>query len=654
MAVALQPMFAYANPQGGVVSAGQATISQSGNALELNQTSSKAVIDWRGFDIAPGETTQFFQPSAGAIALNRVNSSSASNIQGTLLANGNIIIINQNGVVFGSGATVDVNGLVATTANISNNAFMNAAGSTFTFDQPGNPNAAIVNNGTITAAQAGLVGLVAPNVVNNGVITAKLGTVQLASGDTATIDMYGDNLMQVAVSNQVKSQLVANNGLIEADGGKVALTAAAGSNIINSLITVPGEILTPAVAQQNGEILIYAVGSNAVANNVAANKGQVTGTSEVLVSGTLDASGTGSGQTGGNITVTGDNVGILSGANINASGDAGGGNVQVGGDFHGQGTTPTAEATAIQQGTTIDADAITTGNGGNVTVWADDYTNFAGSITAKGGATSGNGGFVETSGHQTLDMEGTVNASAAWGSAGTWLLDPNNITINTGSDTATPAYTATWTATGSGNLQPSDITGSLNGGTSVNLTASGTITIDAPITANTGSSVTLTLAGTTGIIFNSAGTVISNSGAGTLGMTFTGAATLDAATTLNSNNGNISFSTTVNDFANNTDAAHRQRRHRHRHLRQHSRAPLMRRPASPSPAAPSPSTAASPPAATRPIPARSPSVPPTPLRPPTAPSISPAPLRTASRALWWSIPAAAPSPSAARSAAARP
>ena len=163
VAVALQPTFAYANPQGGVVSAGQATITQSGNTLDVTQTSNKAVIDWRGFDIAPGETTQFFQPSNGAIALNRVNSSSASNIQGPLLANGNIIIINQNGVMFGAGAKVDVNGLIATTAGISNNAFMNAAAGTFNFNIPGNPGASITNDGTITAAQGGLVGLVAPD-----------------------------------------------------------------------------------------------------------------------------------------------------------------------------------------------------------------------------------------------------------------------------------------------------------------------------------------------------------------------------------------------------------------------------------------------------------------------------------------------------------
>ena len=139
-----------------------------------------------------------------------MDSNSASQIQGTLLANGNIIILNQNGVMFGAGSKVDVNGLVATTAGISDNAFMNAVGNTFTFNQPGNPNASIINNGTITAAQAGLVGLVAPNVANNGAINAKLGKVPLASGDTFALDMYGDGLMQVAISDSTAK--VASSG----------------------------------------------------------------------------------------------------------------------------------------------------------------------------------------------------------------------------------------------------------------------------------------------------------------------------------------------------------------------------------------------------------------------------------------------------------
>lgn len=154
---------ARANPQDGVVSSGNATISSSGSTLNIRQSTDRAVIDWRSFDIGAGETTRFYQPSSGSITLNRVNSSSPSFIDGNLIANGNVFIVNQNGVLFGQNSRVDVNGLVATTANITNTNFMNG---NLHFDQAGNPESTIENRGVITAGEAGLVGLVAPNVLS--------------------------------------------------------------------------------------------------------------------------------------------------------------------------------------------------------------------------------------------------------------------------------------------------------------------------------------------------------------------------------------------------------------------------------------------------------------------------------------------------------
>src|SRR5579871_6243747 len=172
---------ALANPVGGSVSSGSANISSKGNTTTIQQQSNKAVINWQGFNIAPGEVTQFQQPSSSSIALNRINDVNPSQIDGTLTANGNVILINPNGVVFGKGATVDVNGMVATTANISDSDFMNNAKPVF--NQPGSPSGQVINNGSITVGQAGLAGLVAPHVENNGTINATLGKVALASGD---------------------------------------------------------------------------------------------------------------------------------------------------------------------------------------------------------------------------------------------------------------------------------------------------------------------------------------------------------------------------------------------------------------------------------------------------------------------------------------
>ena len=524
---------AYANPQDGVVSAGQASISSSGNVLSVHQTSDKAVIDWRGFDIGSGETTQFFQPSSGSIALNRVNSNSASHIDGSLLANGNIVIINQNGVLFGATARIDVNGLIVTTADIDNAAFMNSNG-TLSFNKPGDPNATITNNGMITAGEAGLVGLVAPNVINNGLISAKLGRVQLASGDTATVDLYGDGLIEVAVSDAVGSQLVRNTGTLTADGGRVALTAAAGSHIVNSLIENTGTLQAQTVGMKNGEIVIAAAGSHM-------SGGTKTGYSTVHVSGTLDASGKKSGQKGGAITVTGDDIAVTNGAVLDASGDAGGGTVLIGGDAHGANAdVANAVRTFIDQSVSITVDAIASGDAGKAVVWADGATGFWGSISAQGGATGGNGGFVEVSGKDTLDFHGTVNTLATLGQVGMLLLDPKDLVILNGTADSDGngsnasfagagglgSYLATdGNVSGTSNLSESELEG-IAATTNISLAASNSITINA-----------LTTDGNLNLKQTGANSVTFTAGAGGITM-------LDTTNTITTANGALNFITT--------------------------------------------------------------------------------------------------------------
>jgi hypothetical protein len=124
-------------------------------------------------------------------------------------------------------------------ARLDNDSFMKNR--TLTLSNPGKPDAGVVNDGP------GFVGLVAPNVVNKGTIEAKLGPVHLASGDTATVDMFGDGLMEVAVSDDVKSQFALHSGTIEANGGKVAITEAAGKEIVNSLVLVQGTLKAQSV-----------------------------------------------------------------------------------------------------------------------------------------------------------------------------------------------------------------------------------------------------------------------------------------------------------------------------------------------------------------------------------------------------------------------
>ncbi len=524
---------ALSNPVGGNVSGGSASIAANGNTLDIIQTTSKAIINWNGFDIGAGEATRFHQPDSASLTLNRVTMGGASQINGALSANGNIVIVNPHGIVFGSGSQVNVNSLVATSANITDANFM--AGNV-TFDQPGDPTAAIENHGTITAADAGLVGMVAPNVLNSGTINAKLGRVHLASGDTTTVDLYGDGLLQVAVSDVVTSQQVENTGSINAAGGTIALTAAAGSKMVNSFIHVGGELNAPAVGTKGGRIIIYAEGSHAVLGNNPAIKDKRTGTSTVLVSGTLDVSN--DHGVGGKLVISADQVGILKGAVINANGAAGGGEVHIGGDLHGgvasieaaldsvSATTPNALLTVIEQGAAIMASATDNGHGGTVSVWADDRTEFSGDITANGGINGGDGGFVETSGHKTLLALGTVNAISFRGRRGEWLLDPADITIG---NTATSgnftiaggSYTANTNATPSYVLA-STINTLLQAGTNVTISTgavagggSGDITVTSAIIGTGGTAgASLTLSAYRNITISN--TITLNNGALTL------------------------------------------------------------------------------------------------------------------------------------------
>src|SRR5262245_32558999 len=182
---------AAAGPDGGTVVGGAATIQgQGGPAVIVNQSSQNAIINWHTFNIGRGESVTFQQPNSGSVALNRVTGGlGPSEILGTLTANGRIFLINRDGILFGPGAVVNTAGFLATTNDIKNSDFM--AGR-YNFNIPGRPDASIVNHGRITATSGGFAALVAPDVRNTGTITATLGTVALASGNSFTLDMYGD------------------------------------------------------------------------------------------------------------------------------------------------------------------------------------------------------------------------------------------------------------------------------------------------------------------------------------------------------------------------------------------------------------------------------------------------------------------------------
>ena len=405
------PYLAYALPTGGEVVSGSSTISQTNpSTLAITQSTSKSIINWQGFNTSSGESVLVTQP-AGGMALYRVFS--PVEFYGNLTANGQIFLSSPFGVLFGAGSSVNVGGLTATTLSISNEDFNSGH---YVFSNSGSAGS-VVNQGTLVAPN-GYVALLGPQVSNTGVISARMGTVAMAAGDRVSLDMVGDGLVSVSVDQSALNAAAINKGSIQADGGNVLLTARSANALLDTVINTDGVIRANSIQNRNGTIVLD--GGNA---------------GIVSVSGTVEAKGEDAGTTGGTIKALGQYVGVaLPGntATVDASGDAGGGSIIIGGNFHGAGPEQNASKTFIGTGATINSDAVNTGDGGQVAVWSDNGTQFYGSISARGGAQSGDGGFVEVSGKNGLIYSGVTDLRAPNGIVGTLLLDPNDLTIVSG------------------------------------------------------------------------------------------------------------------------------------------------------------------------------------------------------------------------------
>ena len=308
LAATVHPTLSYANPQGGSVIAGQANIVQTTSTrVDINQSSNKAIINWDSFSIGANEHTNFNQPSASSVTLNRVVGEDPSAILGRLTANGHLMLVNPNGVFFGKGAKVDVGSITATTSDIDNNNFM--AGR-YIFNKPGKPGAGIVNEGHISIAENGLAAFVSPFVRNDGVITGRLSRIVLGGGDKFVLDLYGDKLISFEVDPDVAQQIeVTNNGTIDADGSLVLITAAEAKGLVDSVINLNGLVQANQVAEVNGRIIVGGGDVN-VGGTLLANNGKIIvdtdGHANLLKSGKVVANKGFIELSGEDLTVTGE------------------------------------------------------------------------------------------------------------------------------------------------------------------------------------------------------------------------------------------------------------------------------------------------------------------------------------------------------------
>ena len=410
-------------------------VTPQGKRFDINggtQSSTNLFHSFEQFGLSEGQIANFLSNPEIRNILGRVVGGDPSIINGLIQVTGgnsNLFLMNPAGIVFGRGASLNVPAsFTATTATgigfggnhwfnaFGNNNYQNLIGtpSIFAFDnaQPGS----IVNGGNLAVGEGQNLTLLGGNVINTGQLTAPSGTITLAA-------VPGENLVRITQPGHLLSLEVS----VPRDNQ--------GQQLPMSPVDLPTLLTGTSRSVETGL-------SVSPTREVQLTDSGITLPTEAgtaITSGTLDVSHVGARhvvplpQIGGEVNVLGDKVGLF-GSNINASGTNGGGTVRLGGDYQGKGTVPNALRTFVSSDSLINGDALTNGNGGRVIVWAEEATRFYGTVTARGGVQSGNGGFAEVSGKRFLDYAGIADLSAVQGQFGTLLLDPENITVVAGAN----------------------------------------------------------------------------------------------------------------------------------------------------------------------------------------------------------------------------
>ena len=478
---------AFALPTEGIVTAGEAAISSSSpTEMHIKQESRKAIIDWKTFGISNNEALNITQPDSRSTLLNRVLGNEPTNIFGTLSSNGLIFLVNPSGILFAPGASVNVGGMVASTLSIKESDFM--AGK-YAFFRDG-ATAPVVNQGVLTG---GFVALLSGSASNHGTIVTTRDSAVMAVGESITLGFDPCGMVAIKVEKGAYNAGIKNSGVIESENGTVVMSASAADALLATVVNNSGRIRAGNMTEQSGNIVmesstiinsgkmeagkeisvtasgtllntgtlraaeiksntnnlldagkwnasqslhINAAGnieqtaaSSMNANGESGGTIRITAGNRLYLSGTLSANG--NWGRGGNISITAPEL-LLYGTRIHADGMNGGGEIQIGGGWQGrQSDLANATTTMVNSGSTVNASALDSGNGGTVVLWSEKSTSFSGTIEAKGGANSGNGGKVEVSSHDHLNFTGEVVSAAPHGKNGSLLLDPRNITIDT-------------------------------------------------------------------------------------------------------------------------------------------------------------------------------------------------------------------------------
>ncbi len=374
------------------------------------------IIQYNRFDVPEDSSVQFVQPGETSRVLNRISSAEPSQIMGTLTANGIVYFVNPAGVTFGPDSVVDVARLHAAAGDITDEDFLDGI-DRFTTE------GVVESHGTILARDG--IHLMGREVANTGLLVSDRGIVTLSSGSRVYLSER-DSRVRVLVDD-----LDASTGRTES--GSRGESSQSGVGVDNQ-----GTVRGDEVVFSAGDVYSMAIRNTGEVR--ARDGGDVTfsGDGAVVQAGDIDASDHEAGGTGGEVKLLGETV-IHSG-DTDVSGHSGGGRVLIGGAAEGAGPERNALGTFVSSSSNVNADAVAEGDGGEVVVWSDLATYSYGQISARGGAEGGDGGFVETSSADYMDLSGSPDVSAAAGRGGQWLIDPSNVRIIDGptEDVETP------------------------------------------------------------------------------------------------------------------------------------------------------------------------------------------------------------------------
>ena len=377
--------------------------------------------EFEQFNVPTNEIADFLATPELSNILTLINGGTVSSIDGLLQVTGgdaNLFLINPAGVLIGENAVLNLEGgFTVTTADsigfgetllnlFDENNYADLVGHpdafVFTAEYPG----VIVNEGDLTLTAGQPLMLVGGTVINTGSLATENGTVTIAA-------VPGEQWVRISQEGNLLNLELATTDELSALNSDAVIPF--------TPLSLP-DVLTGGGVDQASNIAVNPDGTV----QLTGVDGAITVNPETtLVSGNLTTID----ETGGAITVLGEQVG-LAGAELDASGTNGGGTIRIGGDYQGQGIIPNATQTFVSADSHITADALSIGDGGQIITWADGDTVFYGSARARGGSTSGNGGFVEISGQENLLFAGTVNLTATNGDLGLLLLDPTNIFIS--------------------------------------------------------------------------------------------------------------------------------------------------------------------------------------------------------------------------------